>query len=65
MLRCARVFGCVAIRRIVAAAGRAAFLTDAQVNPFRTDFHALFALVAFGVFDNSNLSDVSTAIGSH
>ncbi len=48
------VSGRVALRRVVAAQRRAAFLAGAQVDPFLAYLHALFALLAFCVGDGGD-----------
>jgi hypothetical protein len=58
MLARMRVRGRMTVRRVIAAARRAAFLAYAQMNPTSAHFHALIALTALCVFyrrDTANM----------
>jgi len=44
----------VLLRRVVAAEGRAAFLTRAQMDPSSADLHTLSALTALSMLDRCN-----------
>ena len=58
MLCRVRVFGCVRVRRAVAAERRAAVLTRPQVDPSRMDVDALVALAMCGVRDVRDRADM-------
>src|SRR5205823_10175383 len=49
-----RVFGCVAVGRVVATQRRAAFLARAQMDPRRTDLDAFVALSAPRMLDRGD-----------
>ena len=61
----ARVFGCVTVRRAIAAERHAAFLACAQMNPVVADLNALFAFRAFRLFDGFDCIQMRTASGTH
>jgi hypothetical protein len=61
----ARMLGGVLIRRVIATAGRAAFLADPEMNPTSADFHALIALTILRVFDGCDDTDVRTSCVWH
>ena len=52
----------VAVRRIVATVGAAAFLAGAKVHPCGADFDALLTFPSFGVFDGGNGIDVNATL---
>src|SRR2546422_8693289 len=60
-----RVLAGVPVGRVIAALGRAALLTGTQVDPPRTDLHALLALAALRVPDGGNRGDVDTRLVGH
>src|SRR5207302_11219907 len=60
-----RVLAGVPVGGVIAALGRAALLTGTQVDPPRTDLHALLALAALRVPDGGNRGDVNTRLGGH
>ena len=59
------VFRRVAVRRIVATVGAAAFLAGAKVHPRGADFDALLTFPSFGVFDDGNGTDVNATLLGH
>src|SRR5207253_416822 len=61
----ARVLAGVPVGGVIAALGRAALLTGTQVDPPRTDLHALLALPALRVPDGGNRGDVNTRLVGH
>src|SRR5262245_27306058 len=61
----ARVLGGVAVRRVVAATRRAAFLTGPQMHPTCADFHTLVTLPALRLFDGRNSLDMGAGWVSH
>ncbi len=63
----ARVLGCVAVWRAVAAERYAACLTRAQMYPGRTDLHAFFAFATMRLLDgfNRNRIQMRTASAAH
>src|SRR5678815_2926894 len=63
MLAAARVLGGVAVRRVVAASGRAALLAGPQMNPGGARLDALFALSFRGLSDRLDGADVSAGSG--
>src|SRR5438093_12663817 len=65
MLAHLRVRGRVAVRRVVATARRAAFLTYTQMDPTSAHFHTLIALTAFGVFDGRDGFDMRASSAWH
>src|SRR5207244_3101027 len=60
-----RVLAGVPVGGVIAALGRAALLTGTQVDPPRTDLHALLALAALRVPDGGNRGDVNTRLVGH
>src|SRR6266704_3971628 len=60
-----RVLAGVPVGGVIAALGRAALLTGTQVDPPRTDLHALLALPALRVPDGGNRGDVNTTLVGH
>ncbi len=54
MLARMRVRGRMTVRRVIAAARRAAFLAYEQMNPTSAHFHALIALKALCMFDRKH-----------
>src|SRR6267143_712849 len=50
----------VLLRRVVAAEGRAAFLTRAQMDPSSADLHTLSALTALSMLDRCNRGKMGT-----
>src|SRR5207244_12839562 len=60
-----RVLAGVSVGGVIAALGRAALLTGAQVDPPRTDLHALLALAALRVPDGGNRCYVDTGLVGH
>jgi hypothetical protein len=56
------MFGRVAVRRIVAAKCRSAFLTGAQMDPLPADLHAFGTLSPFGMFDSRDRTQVRAAL---
>ena len=60
-----RVLRGVFVWRVVAAAGRAAFLASAQVDPLRTDLHAFFTLVVLWLLYRSDRANVMTGSVHH
>ena len=58
------VLGRMAVRRVIAAARRAAFLADAQMDPTSADFHALIALTTFCVFDGRDSAEYVRKLSS-
>ena len=58
MAACTRMFGGVAIRRVVTAQRRAALLARPQMDPLLADLHAFCALAAFRAFDIFYRSDM-------
>ena len=56
------MFGRVAVRRIVAAKCRPAFLTGAQMDPLPADLHAFGALSPFGMLDSRNRTQMRAAL---
>ena len=63
----ARVLGCVAVWRAVAADRYAACLTRAQMYPGRTDLHAFFAFATMRLLDrlNGDRIQMRTTFGIH
>ena len=61
----AGVLGRVAVRRVVAAARRAALLAGPEVDPIRAGLHALLALPALGMFDGRDSADMRAALVCH
>src|SRR2546428_11804446 len=60
-----RVLAGVPVGGVIAALGRAALLAGTQVDPPRTDLHALLALPALRVPDGGNRGDVDTRLVGH
>src|SRR5438552_9772404 len=60
-----RVLAGVPVGGVIAALGRAALLAGTQVDPPRTDLHALLALPALRVPDGGNRGDVHTRLVGH
>jgi hypothetical protein len=65
MLARAGVHGRVAVRRVVAATGRAALLASPQMDPPRPDLHTFIALPALSLFDGRNSLDMSAGSFCH
>ena len=59
------VFSSVTIWRAVATACAAALLARAQVNPLRTDLHAVFADAFLRMFDVGDGVDMNTYFCRH
>ena len=65
MASLAGMFRGVAIGRIVAAEGRAALLTGAEVNPVRARLHAFLTFAALRLFDRVCRPNVRASLSWH
>ena len=65
MLGRVRVFGGVAVGRVVATEGGTALLTRSQMHPTPADFHALLAFMALRVLDGRHRADVVACHAGH
>jgi len=65
MLRRARVFARVTIRRAVAAKSHATYLARPQMYPSCADFHAFFAFAALRLLDGFDRIEMRTASVRH